>query len=64
MGEALPFRSARIGWRREGFKNGVIKEVREGSVAHVVQKTGDAQGLNNKPFTRRSFTVVRQASSK
>ena len=59
MGEALPLWAARICVGGEGLKNGVIEEVREGSVANVVQKTGDAQGLNNKPFTRRSFTVVR-----
>ena len=64
MGEALPLRSARISWSREGFKNGVIKEVREGSVTNVVQQSCDAQRLNNEPFTWWSFAVARQASRK
>ena len=64
MGEALPLRSARISWSREGFKNGVIKEVREGPVANVVQKTSDAQRLNYESFAWWSFTVVREPCRK
>ena len=62
MGEALPLRSARISRSREGFKNGVIKEVREGPVANVVQKSSDAQRLNDESFAWWSFAVARQAS--
>ena len=64
MGEALPLRSARISRSREGFKNGVIKEVREGPVANVVQQSCDAQRLNDEPFTWWSFTVVREPCRK
>ena len=60
MGEALPLRSARVGRCQEGFKNGVIKEVRERSVPNVVQQTGDTQRLHNEPFAWRRFTVVRE----
>ena len=58
MGKALPLWSARITRSREGFKNGVIKEVRERSVPNVVQQTGDTQRLHNEPFAWRRFAVV------
>ena len=51
MREALPLRSARICWGGEGFKHRVVEEVRERSVANVVQQAGNAERFDNESFT-------------
>lgn len=58
MGEALPLWSPRIDWRRKGFQHRVIKEVRERSVANVVQKACNTQRLNNETFTWGRYSVA------
>ena len=59
MGETLPLWSARVGWGQEGLQYRVIKEVRERSVANIMEETSNAQRLNDKPFTWGRYSVAR-----
>ena len=63
MGKSLPVRSAWVSWCWEGFEDGVIEEVREGTVADVVQKARDAEGLHDEALARHRRPVGSESRS-